>query len=469
MKHIDQIYECLKINYAAELYYVCELGKYLYYYYNESLSLEGIEFSEDLPKSTIWDYYRLAVHEGWIVNNPWVDETLEVTIQDPLEADLTKVTNVLFTEDIVEFNQEDFEKRQQDNLYNYCTPLLKQISFETKSDDKWVWSVKGKNDEYFRINNDALNKDLARQLWLSLIAYVAIHKLYNCGKPNNLWLRMTNQTTYNITALSYIIILTENTSCFLNSDNTDYWVNLDAHELSVQELNQFGYVAWYMIGLDKGYLNHWYDKKAKMNRMKELDIQEGDFVMLYERTKSQKLNYIKSIASCTLANICKIEKDKIHFDLIHTMKPRMSAEIEFENNDAEIKNMYNGKLPYQKLNVNRKCIDITDCGVEYCMLSELYFIVPLSECYDEVKIQLRDSDGNIRSIHIPQNDLIYWICKDYDYAEMNPSYDEKRFIDKYFKPTQEIPIYERYYSGDLSIYDEYGCDLIDYDIELQNM
>ena len=470
MKHIDQIYECLKIQYAAELYYVCELGKYLYYYHNEPLSLDGIEFEEDLQKSAIWDYYRLAIHKGWIVNYPTNNsETLAVTIQDPLDADTTKVTNVLFTEDIVEFNKEDFDKRQEDNLYNYCEPQLKQISFESKEDTKWVWSVKGKDGEYFRINNDALNKDLARQLWLSLIAYVAVYKLYNSNKPNTLWLRMTNQTTYNVTALSYITILTENTSCFLNEDNTDYWVKLDAHELSVKELNQFGYVSWYMLGLDKGYLSHWYDRKAKMQRMKELDIKEGDFVMLYERTKSQKLNYIKSIASCTLANIRKIDEEKFYFDIIHTMKPRMSAEIDFDSNDAVIKNMYNGKLPYETLNVSKKAIDITDCGVEYCMLSELFFIVPLSECYDEVNVSLRDSDGNIRIISMPQNDLIYWVCKDYDYASYNKKYDEKRFIEKNFKPYNEIPIYDRYYSGDTTFYDEFETSLLDYDSESDNI
>ena len=45
MKHIEQIYNCLKIEIACELYYVCELGKYLYYYHNEPLSLDGIELS----------------------------------------------------------------------------------------------------------------------------------------------------------------------------------------------------------------------------------------------------------------------------------------------------------------------------------------------------------------------------------------------------------------------------------------
>lgn len=469
MKHIEQIYNCLKIEIACELYYVCELGKYLYYYHNEPLSLDGIELSAELKKSAIWDYYRLALHKGWIVNNPFEDETIKVTIQDPLDADSSKIANILYTEDEVDFDQKDFDKRNEDSYYNYCEPLRKQISFESKDKDKWVWSVKGKDGAYFRINNDSLNKDLARQLWLSLIAYVAVHKLYHKNKPSDLWLRMTHQTTYNVTALSYITILTENTKCFLNDDATDFWVKLDAHELSIEELNQIGYVSWYMQGLDRGYLNHWFDKKAKFKRMQELDIKEGDFVMLYERVKSQKLNYIKSIASCTLANITKVDNDKFYFDVIHTMKPRMSAEIEFEQNDAAIKEMYNGNLPYEKLNVSKKVLDITECGVEYCMLSELYFFVPLSECYDEVTVPLRDASGNIRYVTLPQNDLIYWISKDYDYASINKAFDEQRFKDKCFTSVKEIPIYDRYYSGDTSFYDEYESLDIGYDSESDNI
>ena len=468
MKHIDQIYACTKVEHAAELYYICELGKYLHYYYEESLSLDGIEFDEGLRKSIIWDYYRLALDKKWIENSPIYDVSMPISRQDPLDADTSKVTNVLFTEDSVEFDQEDFNKRQSDKLYDFCTPLRKQISFESKEDDKWIWSIKGKDGEYFRVNNEAMNKDLARQLWLSLIAYVAVYKLNHSNKPEVLWLRMTNQTTYNISALSYITILTEHTPCFLNENGTDFWVKVDAHEISLKELNQFGYVAWYMLGLDKGYLNHWFSKKEKFKRMKELDIKEGDFVMLYEREKSQKLNYVKEILSCTLANLRKVDNDKFYFDVIHTMKPRMSAEIEFEGNDAVVRNMYNGNLPYENLNVSRKVLDITDCGVEYCMLSELFFFVPLSECYDEVTVPLRDADGNTRYVSMPQNDLIYWVCKDYDYDTINKSFSFDRFKEKYFTSVGEIPLYDRYYSGDTSFYEEYEDTDLDYDSETDN-
>lgn len=468
MKHIDQIYACTKVEHAAELYYICELGKYLHYYYNESLSLDGVEFDEVLRKSVIWDYYRLALDNKWVENSPIYDVTMHITLQDPLDADTSKVINVLYTEDDVAFDQKDFEHRQDDALFDFCTPLRKQISFESKEDEQWVWSIQGKDGEYFRINNDALNKDLARQLWLSLIAYVAVHKLFHDNKPNVLWLKMTNQTTYNITALSYITILTEHTACFLNEDGSDYWVKVDAHEVSLKELNQFGYVAWYMLGLDKGYLNHWFSKEDKLNRMKELDIKEGDFVMLYEREKAQKLNYVKEIAGCTLANIRKIEDGKFYFDLIHTMKPRMSAEIEFSCNDANVREMYNGVFPYEKLNVSKKVLDIIDCGVEYCMQSELFFIVPLSECYDEVVVPLVDSDENVRYVSMPQNDLIYWVAKDYNYDELNPNFSFDRFVKKNFTDKGIIPLYKRYYSGDISFYEEYEVSGYELDTESDN-
>ena len=69
---------------------------------------------------------------------------------------------------------------------------------------------------------------------------------------------------------------------------------------------------------------------------------------------------------------------------------------------------------------------------------------------------------------MPQNDLIYWVCKDYDYDTINKSFSFDRFKEKYFTSVGETPLYDRYYSGDTSFYEEYEDTDLDYDSETDN-
>lgn len=141
MLHISQFYPCSDVKDACELYYICELGKYLHFNYNEQLSIDGVVLHEVLASSILFDYFRLAIDEGWVTQANWGYSSLEVTAENPLIADTRLVRNVLFTTEDVAFDREDKRKRDEDFLYAYRTPILTQVSFEDQNDEQWLWSI----------------------------------------------------------------------------------------------------------------------------------------------------------------------------------------------------------------------------------------------------------------------------------------------------------------------------------------
>ena len=84
--NVNDLYECNKIDLACELFYVCELGKYLYYNHGKQLSLKGVLLDEVLTKSEIWVYFCIAKENGWIVGasvpNEWYIDLDSFTVKD---------------------------------------------------------------------------------------------------------------------------------------------------------------------------------------------------------------------------------------------------------------------------------------------------------------------------------------------------------------------------------------------------
>jgi hypothetical protein len=102
--------------------------------------------------------------------------------------------------------------------------------------------------------------------------------------------------------------------------------------------------------------------------------------------------------------------------------------------------MYLNDIPYQQLRTTKRDIAMTDVGVGYYLQAEKYFIVPL-DCSDDLSIT-RVSDGKRKdTLLLDQNNLTYWILKDYNYQ-----FNEERFLDKYFKDS--VPLYTRYMRGE---------------------
>lgn len=434
--HISEFYPCSKITLACELYYVCELGKYLRYNYDRSLSLDGILFEDGLDRSALWDYFRLAVDCGWLVDLGLDRSRIEVTIQQPLVGDTQLVTNVLYGLEEVPFDMDMYHKRKADMGFAYREPERLQISFEARRGDCWLWSVDGEAGRGYNINSKALFRNLANQCWLSLIAYVAVERCM-VGKPEMLGIRFSQSVIMNnLTAVSYIDLLSEYTEClsgwcyYTKDESINYMDNL-----------QLGYIAWYMRGVDYGMLKRWYSGKEKRAYLAKLGLGEGDIVAYYTRDKLQKNNYLKTISACHIAKIVKVKERSIILQLFNTTKTKAQGEADFENRTTAVKAMYLDRQYYEKLNSSMEEVDINDVGVEYMMFGELNFILPLWESDDSKVMLVGDDTGRRDLLVLPQNDLVYWILKEY-----GVQFNEAHFLETLF-PDRE-PLYELYMRGD---------------------
>lgn len=432
--HISQFYSCSEVKLACELYYICELGKYSKLNYNKPVSLDGVILNSCLKKSVLWQYFRMACDEGWLVNTGVAKEELIITAQTPLNLDKQVVCNYLYTLDEVAYDSEDITKRRNSFEYDLRTPVKSQISFEFTNNHAWKWSINGFEDKYFTVNNHSLNHNHADQAWLSLIAFVAVTRLFT-GHPDILGIVFSNNTVLNTMAISYIMILADETQALTG------WCHYALDETIMENTQlQLGYTAWYARGRDLGFLNKWYSGKEKFEYMKKLDLRVGDLVMFYERDKAQKMNYIKSIASCHLAKITYLTDDEIGLELINTVKPYFQGKEDFDDHTIAVKKMYMNNLPYTKISTTKRDFALADIGVEYYLYSEKCFILPL-DCSDDAKVT-RVSDGNRKdTLILDQNNLVYWILKDYDYQ-----FNEDRFLSRYFKDIE--PLYTRYMRGE---------------------
>lgn len=432
--HISQFYSCSEVKLACELYYICELGKYSKINYDKPVSLDGVILNSCLKKSVIWHYFRMAVDEGWLVDAGVPFAEMMISAQAPLAIDKQTICNYLYTLEEVPYDHDDIVKRRNSFDYDLRTPIKAQISFEFVTDHAWKWSINGFEGKNFTINNRSLNHNHADQAWLSLIAFVAVTRLYT-GHPDILGLVFSNNTVLNTMAISYIMILADETQVLTG------WCHYALDDSITDKIKlQLGYTAWYAKGRDLGLLNHWYSGVEKYDYMKKLDLRVGDLVMFYERDKAQKMNYIKSISSCHLAKITYLTDDSISLELINTVKPYFMGKEDFEDHTIAVKKMYMNNLPYTQLSTSKRDFSLVDIGVEYYLYSEKCFIVPLDSSDDSCRIRV--SDGKRKdTLLLDQNNLVYWILKDYEYE-----FNEDRFLARYFKDSE--PLYTRYMRGE---------------------
>lgn len=142
-----------------------------------------------------------------------------------------------------------------------------------------------------------------------------------------------------------------------------------------------------------------------------------------------------------MAKVTYLTPLNIGFEYIHTVKPYFMGKDDFRNNTMAVKEMYKGSLPYEQLRTSKGSFDFIDIGVEYFMHGEKHFILPLDVC-DDVRIIKVSLDGKkVDKLVVGQNDLIYWILKDYGYT-----FNEERFLEKYFSDHE--PLYTRYMRGE---------------------
>lgn len=446
--HVSQFYSCSSVNLACELYYICELGKYLFHSRGKKLSIDGVLLHTDLQRSAVWEYFRMAVDNGWVIDTGITSVDFAISARNPLNMDMTTLGNFLFTIDPVPFDREDQKLRAEDPVYDMKTPVKMQTSFEQMTDDYWLWTLGGKDGRFSTINNAGFNNMKSQYAWVSLIAMVAVERLFT-GKPNKLMIYIDYALLLSDLALSYMMLLNEETICL-----TGWCFFSLAENVSENKKLQLGYFAWYARGKDCGYMDKLYTGKDKFAYIHKMDLQVGDLVMLYDRERAQKHNFVKTIVGCHLAKITFLTQTAIGLELINTVKTKFQGKEDFDDNTIVVKRMYQGKPPYSKLNISKRTYDLVDIGVEYMLYGEVQFIVPLDHPTD-FKVT-RVTDGIRKdTLILPQNDFIYWMLKDYNY-----DFNEERFLSRYFDGVE--PAYTRYMRGE-TLEPEYYFTAVDLD------
>lgn len=433
--HISQFYACSKVTLASELLYICELGKYCRIEHGHSVDLTGVNLTSILKKSIIWDYFRMSVANGWLTNTGIPAEELAITAQNQLKLDKNNCRNLLLTLGVVAYDKDETARRNRDLDFDIRTPAKSQVSFEKREATGWLWTEKGENGKGFSVNNRSLNHNRADMAWVSLVAMVAVNRLFT-RQPQVLLIRFSHNMLMSSMALSHFMVLEDMTQCLTG------WVYAEFDKTVAEKTQlQLSYYAWYSIGREYGMLNKWYNGKQKLKYMRELGLVPGDLVLYYEREQEQKMNYIKSIAGCYIAKIVSVDQNDITLELIHTAKPKFAGKEAFDDHSMAVKTMYSDRKPYEYLNTSRITIAMADIGVEYMLYSEFSFIVPLNHASDTIPTRVTDGVRK-ETLLLDQNNLIYWILEDYDYE-----YNRDRFLSRYFNGIR--PVRDRYLNGEV--------------------
>lgn len=433
--HVSQFYSCSKVRLACELCYICELGKYSFIGHGEAVDLQGVVLSFNLKRSALWDYFKLAVANGWLVNTGVSATELDIPSITSLRIDRKNFRNMFFTVGGVEFDKDDAIRRAQDNDFAIRTPEKMQVSFERREPSLWLWSSKGENGRGFSVNNKSLNHNCANLAWVSLIAMVAVHRLFE-HEPDMLAVSFNSNMILQSMALSHVMVLDDMTQCFKG------WLVYQFDEtVSARQKLQLSYFAWYSIGEELGMCNRWYNGTEKVTYMRKLDMLPGDIVLYYERDMEQKLNYRKSISGCYVAKIVSVGARRIELELITTTRPKFAGKEAFDDHSMSVKSLYVDHKPYETLSASRKGVEMSDIGVEYMLYSEYCFIVPLAQASDLVPTRVTDGSRE-ETLLLDQNNLIYWILEDYEYE-----YNRDRFLSRYFRNSE--PLRDRYLRGEV--------------------
>ena len=420
--HISQFYPCSEVKLAVELQYIVELGKYLWS--NDCcLSVDGVDFDKILRKSKYWDYFRVAIDLGWVIDCS--EEDYEITSINPVDYSVS-FKNTFLLEEEVKYDVKDSRQRNEDYGYAYRTPVKKQVVFAEKNNQFWSWKL----DANYIVNNITMCSSGSETTWVSLVAYVAVQRLL-FGYPQNLLIEISYPITRVPMLLSNFLLLLE--ECDVCKGWCFYTFTENVDESTI---NYLGYVAWYAKGVEQGELKRWYSPTEKQKYFSDLGFGIGDVVYLYERKKGQKLDYVKEISGFHVAIIEEVTEKYIRFTVVNNKKTKAQGEMDYRNFSMATKQMYDYNNPYNKANVSTRTLDWTDIGIEYCMFDEYFFITrcnndDIRECY------VQGEGWSSLLLKLPAIELTYWILKDYEIP-----FDEDKFIEKYM--TAE-PLYDMYH------------------------
>lgn len=424
--HLSSIYPCSRVSLSSELYYICELGKYLKVC-GYTLSVDGIIFDSVLSKSKFWKYLKIAYTNGWVSDLG----AIESELSSPWGTDfnVSNLVNILITEEEVEFDSEDFEKRNSDSMYDILTPKKVRTFFQNKNTSEWSWCIEGGNPMECTINSRGIKRTHMSQSFVSLVAYVAIHRLLT-KTPERFRLQLSAEAVDSKFAVADVMLLSE------ESDALNSWFSYDFDcTIDLKKENKLGYLSWWYKGHEQGMLDRPYTAKEKCQYMIKLGLRPGSVIALYQRDPCQNDNMMKDISGFHYAIVRSVGKTGVVFEVVNTRFPFYTGYRWYKGLSMAVKQMYCGTLPYKTFNSSIKRFDWTDLGVEYMLYDELTFVTPIYQG-DSKCIDILDDGASVKR-EVSAEDLIYWILKDYQVE-----FDEEYFLQMYFKDKE--PVYNLY-------------------------
>lgn len=398
--HISQFYAISKVTTGSELYYICEIGRYLK---NRGMivSLEGVFIESLVKNSQYWDYFRYAVDNDYVCDVNIKDENF--TIRGEYDFNISRI----FTTDLSEDG-----KRPVFTSYG--------------EGDTWLWTLGG-TCEYDRIHHTKIINGTNRsQALTSLVASVAVNRLLT-GTPKTLILDLSSEVVDIEDAVCDLMLL----DC--KTDALNGWVTLNIEG----DLTKLSYDAWVYEAMDKGFMREFVPTTKKIKYFKENGFGVGDVVLLYHRSSGTSR---RAISNCKIAVIKNVDRNRILLEVINTKETRLAVTKRYEALDDDVKMLYLGDS-YLRFEKTTLPLDWLDFGVDVMLYQEDYFITDLNRD-DSVGVWL-DNDSEEAYIEMDAVEAIYSILKDREV-----DFNEERYISKYYEDGK-IPVYTRFMRGEL--------------------
>ena len=417
MVHVSQFYPCTEIKSYAELQYVIELGKQLYYRGQGGLSINGVTVKDALMDCAYWSYFLVALNKGWLT---------QYSGSRGLYSELS-VLNVF----MVEYQQDAPDLLLQENQENdEFSPKVSEVYVRRVGDKEqdWEWTLRGSVASM--VNSLSMANPNKQMAWVAFLAFVAVER-YLTGVPRTLFISISGSVTLAPYVLANFHNLVEGTNCvpFLK-------YSYDKTVSTTTELN-LGYEAWYYRGVIMGIAGKYYTAAEKQERLKALDLQVGDLAFMYIRKVSVQGSLVNPIVSFYPVVIQEINDNGIRYLKINNRRTKCQGVLDFAHYTDETKAAYYNHNPHIEQNLSMESTGWHKLGVEYCLDREEYVITP---CYNDdiVEMAVEDTTGKPVTVQMSATDLLYWICRDFEIP-----FNEQRFLDRYFKNTYTL--YEQYH------------------------
>ena len=428
--HISNFMPIKQVDNVSVLYYICELGKYSLKGFNIPLSVSGVVFNDLLKRTKVWQYFRMCCTQGYIIDLGELeqDNTFKISIMHQLELDSTKdVLNILLTES----DEQEDKSRETDIEDYYRNPIKRKVIFNESNKTRVLWRSEHTNPILSVELNKTFFGPLFHQALLSLLAYMQVQKFVGQATWSYFEIEVNQNMIYNNAAcLAYIIELTEQVD--IQGDTP--WFKLSfTSNISTEDINHLKYTSWHKIGTELNLLKKEYTPEEKIEYLKALDLEEGDVVFFYTLKPFTRTSE-RIIKNCQLAIIRGIYDTQLCLEIIHTVKLKSQAKLEFDSCTTAVKALYS-KPPYEDIVTRNKTFNFYDIGIQYMSFNENHFIMPVKECEDIGQFTVNNNFLTV-TLTLDQRDYAYWLLEDYQ-VQYNKEKYLKKVLDGY-EPVRDI-------------------------------